>query len=270
MEALGDAPAFFAAVRRVLPDKPIIVVRGGRLVGSGLSETGVCRAAGGRNDYLEEAFRQTGVLRVETMGDLFCMAGMLATQPTPRGRRLAILSNAGGLALVAADALVEGGGRLAELTPDTTIALNRLFQGHWSRHHPITVGETSPERFAQAAALVSRDPNSDALLVILAPQAALEPSRAAQALVHVARTSRKLILVSWLWGAADQASLATFDQAGLPNFPCPNAAVRAFGHLCRQDEYLRDLLARGRCPDLEVNESQNSSKERYHDLAGRV
>jgi acetyltransferase len=231
LEALADAPSFLAAARKVTPRKPVILVQGGR-----------AEAAAGRNESLDEAFRRAGVLRVDTLADLLRTAKMLATQPTPRGRRLMILSNARSPAVVAADALAAEGGEPARLAPATVAALDALLPFGWERRNPIDLGGVAvPELFGQAAAVAARDPNCDGLLAVLAPQATADPVRTAEELASVARMSGKPVLASWLWGAASPASLAPLSRAGIPTFACPNAAVRAFGYLWRHGENLRDL-----------------------------
>jgi acetyltransferase len=235
LEVLADAPAFFEAARKVTPRKPVLVVQGGRAAAAAL-------AAAGRDEFLEEAFRRAGVLRVDTLADLLRTAEMLATQPTPRGRRLMILSNARSPAVVAADALVAEGGEPARLAPATVASLDALLPFGWDRRNPIDIGGVAvPELFGQAAAVAARDPNCDGLLAVLAPQATADPVRAAEELASVARMSGKPVLASWLWGAASPASLAPLSRAGIPAFSCPNMAVRAFAYLWRHGENLRDL-----------------------------
>jgi len=225
VEKPGAGPSFFQALRQAARHKPVLVVSGER-----------------KDASLEEMYRRAGVLLVETMADLFSVTEMVATQPMPRGRRLALLSNSRGPALVAANALLAEGGKLAPLATDTLTTLDRLLPAHGSHRNPIDVGDdANPELLAAAAEVVLRDPNSDALLVILTPQAAMDPARAAEALVPVVSASSKLVLVSWLWSAGSAAALATLHLAGIANFSCPNAAVRTFGYLCRLDENRRQL-----------------------------
>jgi acetyltransferase len=199
-----------------------------------------------RRDYiLEDAFRRSGALRVDTIADLFRMAEIIATQPIPSGHRLAILSNAGGPAAVATDALIADGGEMARLALETEAALEQLLPAHGNRHNPIDVGDdATSELFVRAAEIVVRDPNSDGLLVILTPQVNIDPIRTAGALASFAHASRKPVLACWLWGAACPSSLAILNEAGIPTFSCPSAAVRAFGSLCRHGRNLQDLSER--------------------------
>jgi acetyltransferase len=246
MESIGDAPAFFDAVRRVTPHKPILVLKAGRTAGSAQAAAAHTGAHAACDHALEEAFRRTGALRVETLADLFGMAALFTSHPPPRGRRLTILSNSGGPAVLAADAAHTEGGELAPLAPATVAALDALLPGHGSRQNPIDVGDDAgPERLARAAELAAHNPSSDSLLVILTPHGLIDPEQAAERLGAVARASEKPILASWMWGAATPASLAVLNRSGVPNFACPQTAVRALGYLWRHGDNLRGLHQTG-------------------------
>ncbi len=170
MESIGDARSFLSAAREVALTKPIIVIKSGR------SEAGTRAAAShtgaltGSDEVLEAAFRRSGVLRVHTTADLFYMAEVLGRQPRPKGQRLTILTNAGGPGVLATDALVANGGELAELSPEILKRLNEFLPAHWSHNNPIDIlGDADADRYARALEIASQDPNSDGLLVILAP-----------------------------------------------------------------------------------------------------
>jgi acetyltransferase len=228
MERLDDARAFFAAAREVAAHKPIVLVKG--------------RPAGPegpvRDQVFAEACRSNGVLLVRELADLFCMAGQLPSRPLPKGRRLAILTNARGPAVLAADALRADGGRLAPLSPETVARLGSGLKGRPDSEGPIDIGEGASS-FAQAA-VVAGDANVDTLLALLAPQSSVDPLRAAQEL-RAAAAIGKPVLACWLWGAATPESLAVLRDSNIPNFHSPEAAVRAFGYLYRHAENLRFL-----------------------------
>jgi acetyltransferase len=122
-------------------------------------------------------------LRVNNIADLFYMAEVLSKQPSPRGPRLTIVTNAGGPGVLAADALIMGGGELAELTPATLQAYNGVLPSTWSHNNPVDIiGDASPERYAKALQIAANDPNSDGILVILTPQAMTDPTQIAEQL----------------------------------------------------------------------------------------
>jgi acetyltransferase len=242
MESIGDARSFLSAAREVALTKPIVVLKSGRTEGAAravLSHTG---AMAGGDEALDAAFRRCGVLRVDTIEDLFAMAEALALQPRPKGKRLAIVTNAGGPGVLAADALVAGGGALAELAPPTIDALGGSLPAGWSRGNPVDVlGDADPARFAKAVEVVARDPNSDGLLVILTPQAMTDPTLTAERLRPFAKLEGKPILASWMGGTSVAAGQAILTHAGIPTFPYPEVAARAFQAMWRLDDSLRAL-----------------------------
>jgi acetyltransferase len=226
-ETIADPRSFFTAARRVAPHKPILLIKGGQPE---------------RNEVFDEACRSTGVLRVGKIADLFCMAEVLTVQPAAQGRRLTILSNARGPAVLAADALRASGGRLAELAPVTVAALDGLLGRCWNCQNPIDVGDDAgPQRFAQAARLASLDPGTDALLVLLAPHAAIDANQVAEQVAALAAVRSKPVLACWLWGAGSLDGVMPLRQAGIPTFYSLEAAVRAFSYLWQHGENLRWL-----------------------------
>src|SRR6266568_2506701 len=169
MESIGnDARSFLSAAREVALTKPIIVIKAGRTEAAAKAAASHTGSLTGSDEALQAAFRRAGVLRVNTIGELFDMAEVLAKQPRPRGPRLAILTNAGGPAVLATDMLITSGAQLADISPETFTALDHLLPGPWSHNNPIDIlGDAGPERYAQAVEIASKDPSNDGLLVIL-------------------------------------------------------------------------------------------------------
>ena len=189
MESVGDARSFLSAAREVALTKPIIVIKVGRSGAAAKAAASHTGALTGSDDVLDAAFRRVGVLRVDTIEELFGLAELLGKQPRPAGPRLAIVTNGGGPGVLATDALIECGGKLAELSGKTFDELNKLLPPHWSRGNPADIlGDASPETYARAVEIVSRDENNDGLLVILSPQAVTEPTQTAERLLCVCKT----------------------------------------------------------------------------------
>ncbi len=232
MEHVDDARAFFAAAREVAASKPIVLFKGGSEEGQNPS----------RNEVFDEACRCNGILRVQKLADLFRMAAHLTTQPVTRGRRLAVVTNVHGPAIVAADALREAGGRLATLTPHTMQALSTGLTAPGTQNNPLDLpGDTDAARFLNVANLVAADPQTDALLLILGPAPPMDPVAAAAGLRELREKSHKPVLACWMWAAATPSSIALLREAGIPNFHSPESAVRAFRYLCQHAENLRFL-----------------------------
>jgi len=145
------------------------------------------------------AFRRSGALRVNGIAELFYMAEVLGKQPRPRGRRLTILTNAGGPGVLATDALITNGGELAQLSPETMEAYNQLLPPAWSHNNPVDIlGDASPERYSKALEIAAKDPNSDGILVILTPQAMTDPTKTAELLQPYAQLEDKPVIANWM------------------------------------------------------------------------
>src|SRR5918997_2793930 len=149
MESVGDARTFLSAAREVALTKPIIVIKAGRTEAASRAAASHPGSLAGSDEVLDAAFRRCGVLRVDSISDLFDMAEALGKQPRPRGPRLTVLTNAGGPGVLATDALIGNGGELAGLSPETMEALNGFLPGPWSHGNPIDIlGDADPERYA--------------------------------------------------------------------------------------------------------------------------
>ena len=242
MESVGDARSFLSAAREVALSKPIIVIKAGRSEAASRAAASHTGALTGSDEVLDAAFRRSGVLRVHNIADLFYMAEVLGRQPRPKGPRLTILTNAGGPAVLATDALVANGGELAELSPESLERLNDFLPAHWSHNNPIDVlGDADPERYARALEIASQDPKSDGLLVILAPQGMTDPLHIAERLKPYAKEYGKPVLASWMGGNSIAGGEAALNSAGIPTFPFPDTAVRAFTYMWRYTYNLRGL-----------------------------
>ncbi len=232
MESIGDARSFLSAAREVALTKPIIVIKPGRTEAAAKAAASHTGALTGSDEVLEAAFRRTGVLRVQNIADLFYMAEVLAKQPRPRGPRLTIVTNAGGPGVLATDALITSGGELAQMSPETMQSLNALLPPHWSRNNPVDVlGDAGADRYAKTLEIVARDPNSDGMLVILTPQDMTEPTQTAELLRQYAHVEGKPVLASWMGGPFVEAGEDILNRAGIPTFPYPDTAARAFHYM---------------------------------------
>lgn len=242
MESIGDARSFLSAAREVALNKPIIVIKAGRTEQAAKAAASHTGSMAGSDDVLEAAFRRVGVLRVNSISDIFYMTEVLANQPRPKGSKLAIVTNAGGPGVLATDALLLQGGELAELSPETMHALDKVLPAHWSRNNPVDIiGDAGPERFEQAVEIVAKDPGVEGLLVIMTPQGMTNPALIAEKLTRFAKLDQKPILASWMGGAEASHGEAILNRVGIPTFPFPDTAVRAFLYMCRYSYNLRGL-----------------------------
>jgi acetyltransferase len=242
METIGDARAFLSAAREVALSKPIIVIKPGRTAQAAKAAASHTGSLTGSDEVLAAAFRRVGVLRVDAIADLFNVAEVLAKQPRPSGKRLTILTNAGGPGVLATDALITGGGELSEISDTTMEELNGFLPGPWSHNNPIDIiGDAGPERYARALEVAARDQGSDGLLVILTPQAMTDPTATARELIRFARIAGKPVLASWMGGEDVAEGAAILREAGIPTFDYPDDAVEIFNATWRLDSNLHQI-----------------------------
>src|SRR5574339_299667 len=189
METIGNARAFLSAAREVALTKPIIVIKPGRTEGAARAAASHTGSLTGSDEVLEVAFRRSGVLRVNSIAELFYMAEVLGKQPRPAGRRLTIVTNAGGPGVLATDSLITDGGELAPISPDIMEEFNSFLPASWSHNNPVDIiGDASPERYAKALETAAKDENTDGMLVILTPQAMTDPTKTAEILEPYAQS----------------------------------------------------------------------------------
>lgn len=232
MESVGDARSFLSAAREVAMNKPIIVIKAGRTAAGSKAAASHTGSLTGSDDVLDVAFMRSGVLRVNNISDLFYMAEVLAKQPRPKGPRLTILTNAGGPGVLAADALLLGGGELAEISDQTIEELNKFLPASWSHSNPIDIiGDAGPERYAKALEVAAKDPNSDGMLVILTPQAMTDATQTAEHLKPYAKLSDKPVLASWMGGTDVAAGEQILNNAGIPTYAYPDTAARLYNYM---------------------------------------
>lgn len=242
LETIGDARSFLSAAREVARRKPIIVLKAGRTQAAAHAATSHTGALTGSYDVFEAACRRSGIISVERIEELFSLAEVFARQPRPQGPRLTIVTNAGGPGVLATDALLSTGGQMADVSPPTLAALDRVLPSAWSHGNPVDIlGDASPERYAKALEVAAQDPNSDGMLVILTPQAMTDPTLVAEQVKRFATLTEKPLLASWMGGASVAGGQAILHQAGIPTFPYPDTAARAFAYLWRSVFNLRGI-----------------------------
>ncbi|HZP19298.1 MAG TPA: bifunctional acetate--CoA ligase family protein/GNAT family N-acetyltransferase [Bauldia sp.] len=235
IENVTHARKFMSAARAAARAKPVIVIKSGRSTAgakAALSHTGALAGA----DYVyDAAFRRAGMLRVHELRELFEAVTTLASGMNVRDDRLAILTNGGGVGVLATDALEEGGGRLAALSPETIAALDKLLPPAWSRANPVDIlGDASRERYGAAMATLISDPGLDAILVMNCPTAVAASIDAAEAVVATLGQGNKVpILTCWLGEESAAGARTLFSANRIPAYDTPDEAVRAFMHLVR-------------------------------------
>lgn len=249
MESVGPARAFVSAAREASFLKPLVVIKAGRTAEAARAVVSHTGALAGSDAVLDAAFRRAGVLRVDTIEELFDMAEVLAKQPKPEGPRLMILTNAGGPGILATDMLIAGGGCLAPLSPETRAKLDAVLPAGWSRSNPVDVlGSAKPGLYAKAFQIALDEPGADGVLAVLTPQAMSDPAGTAQKIGALAESRNKPVLASWMGGASMGAARAKLNKARIPTYDYPDEAVRAFARMWQYSDAQRLLYERPSLP----------------------
>lgn len=241
METIGDARSFMTAAREVALEKPIIVIKAGRSQAAAKAAASHTGSLAGSDEVFDAALERIGVLRVDSIAELFSMASVLARQPRPKGPNLSIVTNAGGPAVLATDAAVLNQAELSVLQPKTLESLNEILPEAWSHSNPIDIlGDASAERYAQAIEILAKDDNSDGLLVILSPQDMTDATSTAEKIAGI-NVGQKPLLASWMGGSTVEDGRQILTAARIPNFDYPDDAAKAFAKMWSYSQNLKSL-----------------------------
>lgn len=247
IESIGDARTFLSAARAAARVKPVIVVKSGRHAQAAQAAATHTGAMAGADAVYDAAFRRAGLLRVNGLDEVFAAAEMIGRVRPFAGKRLAIVTNGGGLGVLAVDSLLDLGGELAAVSPATREALDAVLPASWSRANPVDIiGDAGPERFRAAMDAVLDDKANDAVLVIHCPTALSTGVESAEAVVAATAAHRskminaKPVFAFWLGG--DEQADKVFEAARIPHFTNEADALRGFMHLVRWRESRDELM----------------------------
>jgi acetyltransferase len=261
IESVMAPRKFLSAARAVARHKPLVLIKAGRNAAGARAANSHTGAITGGDDVFDAAMRRAGVLRVDSIDELFEAAETLAH---PRGRlageRLMILTNGGGLGVLAADAVAAGGGTLATLEPELVAELDALLPPTWSRANPVDiVGDAAAARYAAALQVLAKSRAYDALLVMLVPTALVDNLAVAHAVAAFAATARRPLFTVWMGGPAVAAARHALSAAGVPHYDTPTSAVRAYLQLVH---YARNQASLIETPDSRALRAHDSERAR--------
>ena len=250
LEAVGDAGKFMSAARAAARLKPVVVVKSGRMAQGAKAAATHTGALAGSDAVYDAAFRRAGLLRVFDLRELFDCAELLGRRVrAPEGKNLDILTNGGGLGILAVDRLTELGGSAVPLSGETVAKLDAVLPPTWSKADPVDIGgDADASRYLAALDILLADPASDAVLVMNVETAVAPATGIAEAVAERVKADRaqhgswsKPVLVAWV--GTDQLAAPIFDKAAIPHFPTEDDAVRAFMHLVKHREVMAALMA---------------------------
>ncbi len=243
IESISSARKFMSAARATARSKPVIVVKSGRTAASAQAAQSHSGALAGSDAVYDAAFLRAGILRVDTLRELFDAAEILSRWHSYAGPRLAILTNGGGPAVLATDALIRHGGELAQFTAESVRALDRVVPAAPGRANPLDIGgDARPERYLAAIDVVLQDPNVDALLLMHAPTAVASVAEIAAACAPKLACSPRPALACWLGAATNAGGSVAPEASALPSYSTPEEAVGAFQHVVRYHQSQALLL----------------------------
>ncbi|MEM9629564.1 MAG: acetate--CoA ligase family protein [Pseudomonadota bacterium] len=232
IEAITDARKFMSAGRAAARMKPVMVVKAGRHPEGARAAASHTGALAGADDVYDTAFRRAGMLRVIHLEELFDAVQTLAMVKPPKGDRLAIVTNGGGVGVMATDALMDHGGELAKLDPKTLAELDKHLPPTWSKTNPVDIiGDAPPLRYEHAIKAVMDDPEVDAVLALNCPTAVASPDEAGAAVIRAVGKARRPLLTSWLGDGAALPARRRFADHNIPTFETPEDAIDAFMQL---------------------------------------
>ena len=249
METIGNARSFISAAREVSLRKPIYVIKPGRTAAAAAAAASHTGSLTGSDDVLTAAFKKAGVVRVDTIEQLYNMAASLDKQPLAAGPRMTVITNAGGPGVITTDEIVTGGGQLAKISPEAMEQYNSFLPGAWSHNNPVDVlGDAPPEMYAKALKVAGDDKESDGMLVILTPQSVTKPTETAVELAKYAHIEGKPVYASWMGGKELEKGRQILRDAGMPVFEYPDAAAKIFNYCWEFSHNLNELYEEPKTP----------------------
>jgi len=234
LESFGNPAKFTQIARRVARKKPIVAVKGGRTKSGARAASSHTGALAGSDVAVDALFHQSGVIRTDTIEELFDTALLLAYQPVPSGDRVAILTNAGGPAIMAADACESAGLTLPALEPKTMKALRGFLAPEASVKNPVDmIASADAPAYEQALRLLVADKNVDAVIVIFVPPLVTGAPEVARAILAGAAGSKKPILSCFMGSHGLPESLQSLSEGHIPSYAFPEAAARTLARVAK-------------------------------------
>ena len=232
IEGIHNARSFMSSMRAAARIKPVILVKVGRHPAASHAAISHTASIVGSDDAFDAAVRRAGVVRVQTVTQLFSAAKALSCGFDPTGNRLAIVTNGGGPGVMATDYALDLGLEMATLSDSTIKMLNQVLPPTWSHGNPVDViGDAQADRYELAIKACLEDPNVDGVLTILTPQAMTKPLEVANVVIALSNQYKKPLLTSWMGEEQVQESREAFNHAKKPSFRNPESAVDVFSFL---------------------------------------
>ncbi|MBC35030.1 MAG: GNAT family N-acetyltransferase [Bacteroidetes bacterium] len=265
VETIKDVRKFMTAARAFARKKPIVVYKAGRFPESARAASSHTGAIATEDAVYDAVFRRAGMARVYDIANIFNFTDLIGRKRIPKGGNLAILTNAGGPGVMATDSLIANGGTLVKLGDDTIKQLNEILPPFWSHGNPVDViGDADYLRYTKAAKIVIEDPNVDAVLAILTPQAMTQPTETAREIAKIAETNSKPIMAAWMGGKSMREGIRLFNDEGIAVYETPEHAIQAFMTLVNYSRNLEVLFETPKDVPVRFNYDRQKIREDFH------
>lgn len=234
IEGVENGQRFMEVARAASKIKPLIIVKSGGTPAGARAASSHTGTLAGSEKAFNAAFRQSGVIRAESIEELFNFARAFATQPLPKGPRLCIVTNAGGPGIIAADAVERSSTKMATLQPDTVERLRKALPPTAALYNPVDViGDAKEDRYQAALTAVAADPNVDGVLALTTPQAMTENDKFAEVVGQTAKQAGKPFFTAFMGEVSVDKARVILRNYGIPQYPYPEPAVRTFEAMVR-------------------------------------
>ena len=239
VEALKQPRAFYEAARRASLKKPFVAIKVGRTAAGAKAASSHTGSIAGADAAYEAAFRQSGVQRARTLPGFIDASRALSSQPLPRGKRICVLTNAGGPGVITADALYDMGLELVKLRPETIEKMNPHCPSSWAHGNPADIiGDAGPDRYRECLRIVNQADEVDGIVLLMTQQSMTQPMKIAEAIVDIIPELKKPITASFIGQGGEDAE-NFLEERGVPEFEFPERAAEAMAALCTRAEIVR-------------------------------
>jgi len=260
LEGVEDGSRFLKVAQEVTRKKPVVILKSGVTDAGARAVSSHTGTMAGSDLAFDVAFKQTGIIRVDTTQELFDIAEVLSTQPFLKDPNLAVITNAGGPGILATDAIEKHGLKMAPISADVRKVLMEKLPPAASFNNPIDVlGDATAERYKSALETVLGSKDVAGVLVILTPQAMTQPEKIADAILKVKKGfPNKIIVTTFLGGDLLEKAIKLLEKSEIPNYPFPERAVSSLSAMARYGSYL-DTVAKRQLPRLKVDRDKVAS-----------
>ncbi len=247
IERVKDPRKFISASRYFARNKPLVVLKPGRHPGSADALSSHTGFKIGSDAVYDAVFKRTGIVRARSTDDFFDTAKVLVSRSLPRGPRLAVVANSGGIGVIVCDALAEQKGQLAGFSPESMAKLDHIMPSSWGRSNPVDLSEDADiERYIEVIDVCLKDNEVDGILIVYTPSFQSDPEKLAKAVVEHALKTAKPVVAVWMGGRNYREGIDIFRKANLPVYEQPENAVKAYLYMA---SYRRGIEALNEIPE---------------------